>query len=132
MVGTFEIQMEDKVVGRANVEKQGLYYYISCRCILPGKEMFRMIVSCGENREDLGVCVPMDGQFGVEKKIPCKRLGEGTPEFRIRTKEEKQQPGTKFIPVYPEEPFAYIRQLENAFLAHQNGQIGILIQEKDG
>lgn len=128
MVGTYEIRQGDKCIGRVIVEKQGLYYRFSCRCRPDGEIMYRLTVSCGGEREDLGVCVPMDGQFGVEKKVPCKRFGDGTPEFRLLPKNEKVQQG-KFVPVYPEEPFAYIRRLEGAFLAHQAGQLGIFIRE---
>lgn len=127
MVGTYEIMQGDRPVGQVCVEKQGLYYRFSCRCNLKGEGMRRLTVSCGGEREDLGVLVPLDGQFGIEKKIPCKRFPEGTPEFLICSKQERQQ--GKFVPVYPEEPFAYIRRLEKAFLTHQAGQLGIVIQE---
>ena len=132
MVGKFDVHLGDKVTGDVHVERQGLYYYFRCRCTLPGKGMYRLTVSSDGKREDLGGCVPMEGRFGVEKKIPCKRLGEGTPEFRLVVKGESGVSPGKFIPVYPEEPFAYIRKLENAFLVHRDGQVGIMIQEKDG
>jgi hypothetical protein len=35
----------------------------------------------------------------------------------------------KFIPIYPEEPFAYISRLQNAFLEIRNGQAGVVIGE---
>lgn len=127
MVGSFDIRLGDRTVGRAVVEKQGLYYRFSCRCRLNGEQMRRLMVCCDGKKEDLGILIPMDGQFGIEKKIPCKRFGDGMPEFRIQSKEEKRE--GVFIPVYPEEPFAYIRRLEKAYLAHQEGQVGIVIPE---
>lgn len=130
MIGIFDIRMGDKIVGKAQVEREGLYYRFSCRVILPGQGMYRLLVRVGEIREDLGVCIPMGSQFGVEKKIPCKRLGEGIPEFILMPKDGAPRTGT-FVPVYPEEPFAYIRRLENAFLAHRDGQIGIMIPEQN-
>ncbi len=132
MDGTYEVRMGDKAVGQASLRREGLYYHISCRCTLPGKEMYRLILGCGSKREDLGVCVPMEGQFGVDKKIPCKRLREGTPEFRLRPKIDQMDAPGKFIPVYPEEPFAYIRRLEKAYLACQDGQLGVMIPEQGG
>lgn len=129
MIGIFDIRMGDKIVGKAQVEREGLYYRFSCRLSLPGQGMYRLLVRAGEKREDLGVCIPMGSQFGVEKKIPCKCLGEGIPEFILMPKDGAPRTGT-FVPVYPEEPFAYIRRLENAFLAHRDGQIGIIIPEQ--
>lgn len=130
MIGSFDIHMGDKTVGKAQVERESLYYRFSCRLSLPGQGMYRLMVRVGENREDLGVCIPMGGLFGAEKRIPCKRLGEGIPEFILMPKDGAPRTGT-FVPVYPEEPFAYIRRLENAFLAHQDGQIGIIIPEQN-
>ena len=89
--------------------------------------MHRLTVSCGGKEADLGVCVPMEGRFGVEKKIPCKQLGEGTPEFRILPKHESVK--GKFVPVYPEEPFSYMARLKDAFLANRAGQMGIILKE---
>ena len=34
----------------------------------------------------------------------------------------------KFIPIYPEEPFAYITRLKTAFLVRQNGQVGMIVE----
>ena len=77
MVGVFEIKDGASSVGKATVEQQGLYYKISCRCHLTGKGMHRLAVFCNEKQEDLGTLVPMDGAFGLEKRIPVKRLGDG-------------------------------------------------------
>lgn len=127
MIGTYEICRGTEVVGTARVDKQGLYYRFSCRCHISGQGMRRIVVTCGETREDLGICVPVDGVFGLEKKIPCKRLGEGIPEFSLLPK----YPGTqgKFVPVYPDEPFAYMTRLKDAYLEVRDGQPGIVITE---
>ena len=125
MVGTYEIRLGSAVVGNAEVEKQGLYYRFSCRCRLTGKTMYRIVVSCGAGQVDLGVCIPMEGQFGVDRKLPCKHFGEGPPSFLLLPKH--QCPRGKFVPVYPEEPFAYMSKLKDAFLEIRDGQAGIVI-----
>ena len=89
--------------------------------------MRRILVIVGNQQIDLGVCIPVDGQFGLEKRIPCKYMGEGTPEFRIMPK--YQRTGRRFVPVYPEEPFAYMTKLKDAFLEIRDGQAGVLIKE---
>ncbi len=127
MVGTYDVKIGDIKVGEVAVEKQGLYYRFSCRCHLSGKTMHRAVVICGGVRVDLGICVPVDGRFGVDKKLPCKNFAPGKPEFLLLPKGNERS--GKFVPVYPEEPFAYMSKLKNAFLEIRDGQAGILITE---
>lgn len=125
MVGTYEIKQGASPVGRVTVERQGLYYRFLCRCRLTGGTMQRLVVSCGGKREDLGTLVPIDGSFGLEKRIPVKRLGEGEPEFLLMAKDRGRK--REFIPVYPEEPFSYMSRLKDAYLERQEGQLGLMI-----
>ena len=127
MVGTFEIKQGTSTIGKVTVERQGLYYRIVCRCSLTGEVMHHLVVSSGEKREDLGTLVPFDGAFGLEKRIPVKKLGEGEPEFHLLPKHSS--PDGKFISVYPEEPFSYLARLKDAYLETRNGQLGIVLRE---
>jgi len=127
MVGTYEIRRGNETVGMATVEKEGLYYRIRCRCHISGEGMRRIVVNCGDVREDLGICVPVDGEFGLVKKIPRKRFGEGKPEFCLLPKYPDIY--GKFIPIYPDEPFAYMTRLKDAYLQVREGQPGIVIAE---
>lgn len=127
MVGCYEVRLGDKAVGRAEVKKQGLYYQICCRCQLPGGEVHRLTVRCGGKTENLGIIVPVGDGFGVDTKIPCKRLGEGKPDFQLLPKQEREL--GKFVAVYPEEPFSYMARLKDAFLARQADQLGIVIPQ---
>ena len=87
MAETYEVIYQNESVGTAQLERKGLYCCFSCRCRLPDKGMYRIHVICGETREDLGICIPMDGMFGTEKRIPSKRLGEETPAFELVDKD---------------------------------------------
>ena len=127
MVGTYEICLGASPVGEAIVEKQGLYYRISCRCRVNGATMQRVMVASGEKKVDLGICVPMGDDFGLDKRVPCKQFGEGKPEFFLTPR--PQHSGGKFVAVYPEEPFAYMSRLKGAYLEIRNGQQGIVIRE---
>ena len=102
MAETYDITHEGAPVGSAQLEKQGLYCCFSCRCRLPDKGMYRIHVICGEPREDLGICIPMDGMFGTEKRIPRKRLEEGTPVFELVAKD--WVPPTSAMPEPGESP----------------------------
>ena len=123
----YTIKLGERCVGQARMEREGLYYRISCRCSPGEKGVYRVRVTCGGKSENLGVCVPMDTGFGMDTRIPVKRLGEGTPEFCLVPKQEP--PRGKFVAVYPEEPFSYMAKLKGAFLARQGDLLGIVIPE---
>ena len=126
MVGSYAVYLGDASVGTVTVEKQGLYYRFSCRCSFSGAGMQRLWLRSGGKDIDLGLCVPMDGGFGTEKRIPARQCGDGTPEFYLRPKNADTR--GNFIPLSPEEPFRYIHRLENAFLERRGSQLGIVIR----
>lgn len=127
MEGVYDIYLGRDVIGKAMVERQGLYYRFSCRCNLSGQVIYRLTVSCGEHRENLGVPVPVGSAFGLDTKLAMKKLGKGPFRFHAVPKHRKGE--GKFVPVYPEEPFAYLTRLQNAFLEFRDGQAGVVIRE---
>ena len=126
MDGTYDIVMGGETVGQAQVVRQGLYYCFSCRCHITGEVICRVSVTCGPKTENLGVLIPMGSEFGLEKKLAVKKLGRG--EFRFRAVPKHSAEMSIFVPVYPEEPFAYLARLQNSFLEIRNEQIGIVLQ----
>ncbi len=127
MEETYGVYFGAAQMGKVQVQRQGLYYHFICRCQLSGDVVCRLHVACGDKRESLGVVVPMEGGFGLDTKIPVKRLGEGKMEFLLVPKHELGD-GT-FAPVYPEEPFAYIERLKDAYLARKDGKVGVILRE---
>lgn len=121
----YDIRLGRDVIGKAEVTRQGLYYLFSCRCKLESDTMYRVTVSCGGHHENLGVLVPMGTEFGLDTKLAVKRLGQGTLQFQALPKHQKSE--GQFIIVRPEEPFAYITRLQDAFLKICDGQVGIVI-----
>ena len=128
MDGEYDILMGKEVVGTATVERQGLYYRFYCRCQISGSVICRVMVSCNGHHGNLGVLVPMGDGFGLTTRLSVKKLGKGPFQFRAMPKHQKSD--EKFIPVYPEEPFAYLTRLQCAFLEVQNGQTGIRIKSE--
>lgn len=126
MEGIYGIYLGKKLAGKAQVKRQGLYYVFRCRCQLPEEDVFRLSVSCGEKKENLGVVIPLEGGFGLDTRLPVKRLGEGSLEFQLHSRHAMSE-GT-FVPICPEEPFRYISRLKESFLVRKNGQAGIEIR----
>ena len=127
MEGNYAVTFGQAPVGKVQVQKQGLYYRFTCRCRISGDVVCRLVARCGEKQENLGIVVPMDGGFGLDTKIPVKRLGEGSVEFSLVPRHEIAM-GT-FVPICPEEPFAYIRRLKNAYFEKRYGQAGVVLRD---
>ncbi len=115
-------------MGKVQVLRQGLYYRFICRCQLTGDVMCRLYVRCGQRQESLGVVVPVGTGFGLDTRLPVKRLGEGPMEFQLIPKWDSA--GVRFVPIYPEEPFSYIEKLKDAYLARQGTQIGVILRDE--
>lgn len=124
----YGVYFGNRQVGKVQVLRQGLYYRFLCRCQLTGEIMCRLEITCGGKRENLGVVIPMDGGFGLDTKVPVKRIGEGEMQFCLIPKHEI--PSGRFVPISPEEPFAYISRLKVSYLVRREGQTGILINEQ--
>lgn len=122
-----EVYLGSTPAGKVQVVRQGLYYVIHCRCALSGGRMYRLFVNCGTGEKDLGIVVPMDGGFGLDTRIPVKRLGEGTMEFRLIPKQEPRK--ETVLPIRPGEPFPGLSQLERARLAYRDGEPVALIAQ---
>lgn len=120
-----ELTFGGKSIGRVWAERQGLYYVFRCRCRLSGEAAFRLLATCGKNQEDLGILVPMDGGFGLDTRRPVKRLGEGTLSFRLVSNHDAPQ--TRFGPIYPEEPYAYLQKHKDAYLAMKSARQAYLL-----
>ena len=127
MEGTYPVLHGDQPVGKVQVTRRGLYYHFSCSLRLTEPCVYRLEFSCAETVENLGVPVPEGDCFVLSKRIPVSRLGEGKPVFRVVPKNESLQ--GRFVPISPEEPFAYLDRLKNAYLSRQSQRTGIVIKE---
>ena len=128
MEGTYDVKLGPEKLGTVTVTRQGLYWQFLCRCSLSGEVMYDLTIRVGEVQEKLGLLTPENGSFCLRAKLPVKRVGQGSPQFFLQPRHAQVQ--GLFVPVRPEEPFAYIRRLEQAYLAVQNRQIGVMLQEE--
>lgn len=126
--GNYGVYFGKQLAGKVQVLRQGLYYRFICRCQLTGDVVCRLKVTCGDKQESLGVVVPMDGGFGLDTRLPAKRLGEGDMTFILIPKHETAASG-KYVPICPEEPFAYISRLKDAYLVRKGEQVGVVLRE---
>lgn len=127
MEGNYELKFGGQTVGKVQVTREGLYYRFCCRCRMPGDVVSRVVVSCGGREESLGILVPVGDGFGLDTRLAVKRIGQGDPDFTVVPNRMPLE--GKFVPIKPEEPFAYIERLKDAYLVNANGQTGMIIKE---
>lgn len=122
----YAVTSGEESIGKAQVEKEGLYYHIRCRCLIAGNIMSRLEVTCDQKNTDLGILVPLDSGFGLETRIPVNKIGKGELKFRVLPKNDTMCDRI-FVPIKPEEPFRYLSRLRNACLEIHDGKRGIRI-----
>lgn len=128
MEGTYELMLGGQTVGTVQVIRQGLYHQFSCRCKLSGDVMFRLVLVQDDKEVDLGILTPMEDRFGVNTRISAKRLGEGLMRFYLKPKHRPN--GEGIYPVSLGEPFAYLMDLERAYLIRQSNGYCLAIKEE--
>ena len=129
MESSYDVMHAQQCIGKAQIVKQGLYYHISCKCRLSGQVLCRLIVFSDAGQTDLGILVPKEGRFTIETKIPVKKIGTQNIRFVVLPKPVRTK--GRYVPLKPEEPFAYLSQLYNAFLTRIDTQIGVTIVDQN-
>lgn len=127
----YEVTLGGKSVGRLQLERQGLYYRVICRCNLSGEVMYRLEASGKKGKANLGILVPCESGFGVETRFPISAVGGEGLAFTLQPKHDSLEK-RKFVPISPEEPFAYLARLKESFLEIRQGQMGASIPQNQG
>ena len=116
---SFDVKFEGRAIGSVTVVKEGLYYRFCCQCKLSKEVVYKLVVSCGGHMTVIGICVPQSNGFGLEKRIPVKRVGEGHMEFQVIP--YNQESSVKIVPIDPNAPFKFIPELHQGTLRITNG-----------
>lgn len=123
-----DLVMAGEKLGTVTFWQEGLYMHFSCRCRLSGEVMFHLMAQCADGVCCLGLLCPMDGVYGLEKRIPMKQLGQGRLEFSLRPRHAPV--GGRFVPMRCDEPFAFLDQIAQARYAVRDGQRGLVLPEE--
>lgn len=123
---SMDILLGSDVIGTAKVNREGLYYKFCCKCFLSGEVVFKIVAECDNKKANLGICVPKDGAFGLEKRIPVKQLGEGC--IAIRAVPNHGDLTGEFVPLRPEEPFTYLERLQKCHIERRGNVLGVVLE----
>ena len=124
----YDLILAGQKLGQVTVDRQGLYLHIRCVCSLESDIMYHLLCRGQDAEEDLGLLVPQGDRFMLEKRIPGKRLGQGSLSFRLKPRHEPLQ--GRFVPIRADEPFAYLRFLQESFLQVQGSDMRAMVPEK--
>lgn len=121
----YDIFLGNEKAGQATLERQGLYYKIECRCHLSGTVRFHVAVKGDKEETNLGLLIPGDGGFYLRTSVAVKKLGSGNLRFCLIPVHPKVD--GMFVPLRPDEPFAYLARLKEAVLQRSNGEWGLVL-----
>ena len=125
----FEINQGAEVIGKVNVTKEGLYYRISATCHLGSDVMYDLLMRSNGTSIVLGLLVPDRGAHSLQKKISLKEAGDGPMSFTVKPRHQKME--GLLAPLCEGSPFAYISQLERAFLARRGGEMILRLPQEN-
>ena len=126
MFGLYDIYKGGEKIGKAEVNREGLYYRFRCHCNLPEGDIYRLYVTCGDRKEKLGIPIPGGDGFWLSVRLPVSRFSGEEPGFYAATIENKS-----WVPVLEDVPFPFISQLSDAVLEEKEGKMGLLISEAE-
>lgn len=122
-MNTYNVLFRQQCVGKATVKREGLYYCFRCRAELPSEQIYRLIMLNGMEQKNLGILVPCNHVFILNKKLPVSHFsGEGF-EFFITSSDDN----SKCIEVVQDKPFDYIDKLSRATYRLKNGKSYIVL-----
>lgn len=130
MDGVYPICYMGRTVGKATVVQEGLYYCFTCKCRTMGEGIFRILIRCGDKESYLGILIPEGDGCVLSTRLSVRKIGCGEPTFQLVGKHEESD--ELFVPIRPEEPFAYLEKLKNAYLQIREGQMGAVIKGHRG
>ena len=111
--------------GYVSVSREGLYYHFWCRVKLPQNKLCRLQLCCDSENFDLGILIPVNDHYELDKKIPVKHLKSENFNFRLIDPQSRE----KFIPISENEPFSLISQIQNGIFCVRDHIPGLLIRQ---
>ncbi|MBR3978071.1 MAG: hypothetical protein IKJ94_00415 [Oscillospiraceae bacterium] len=124
----YPVFFENSTIGEIQVRQEGLYYHFTCSCTPPDNGIYRIVISCENAEQNLGICVPEGMHFGLSKRVPVKHLKGGAWKFYLRPKDAEN---SIMVAVSEERPFPLLDKLDSSALTVKNGEAFIAIRAEE-
>lgn len=105
----YAIYYQDIVAGHAELEKQGMYYRVCCKCDKSDDAGFRIQMQAGEKTLDLGICIHAEGGIGIITRVPVREVNGSELHFRLIN-----ETSDELFEITAEEPFLKLSELDHA------------------
>lgn len=79
----------DQVVGNAQMDKQGLFYVIRCKCNLPQDRLYKVLITSKDDTFDLGICTRSDKGIGLVTRISANTLKSTELRFTVEPEQHE-------------------------------------------
>ena len=122
MIQVIPIKLDNKIIGKAEVEKSGLYYIIEASCCFENDGIHKLWISSAYSCLLLGTCIPKEGKFTLSKRVPTKAIGEGHMEIFAQEPKKHLR-----IHVCDSKPFPDLSKLKDSILVKDNEKYWIII-----
>ncbi len=129
VLGEYPVFFAGSQVGKASVTQEGMFWRVRCQCKASADVPFAIQANWGTETLDLGLCAKSGEELTLTTRINRKKTPQGRPVFRMFAKHRNI--ADLFAPIRPEEPFAYISKLKDAYLICKGDQKGIMIHLKE-
>lgn len=124
-MSVYEIYLDDRVVGKAQFSKEGMYTSIKCTCKIPQKGCYDGFIKMPTTMIPLGMFVPMGDEMGTYKRVLSKKLIGDVICLEV-LKRKKVSAG---IPIEPSKPFPYISKIKRLKVVNEtkSGELRLVI-----
>ena len=117
------VEYNGNPVGSVAVSREGLYYRFRCLVKLEEKQICRLQCCWGNQCMDLGILIPVNNHYELDRKLPVKNFTDADCIFRITSNQTKE----RFIPIRQDAPFSNLQHLQNAKFSVRDNIPGIVI-----
>ena len=121
-MNTYNVYFGDKIIGRVNLEDDGLYtrFYFCSEYVT--ESCFRLIAEYDTLSIDLGICCKNGDGLYVNTSVPKKKLGAGFPRFYINDTTVND-----IIDFDDNKPFARLEELSKLKYIDRNGNKYLMV-----
>ena len=121
----YTIILDEGIVGRMQVVKQGLYLHFRGMCMLEKPEVLKLWCQNNNNWKMLGTPVPENGCFCIRCTAPAK-LFSGK-DFRFVLRKQGAGDCETFFPLALGEPITWIKDLVHARFCLRDEKPGVIV-----
>ena len=115
----FDVLYNDKCIGTVRVVEEGLYRRFLGKISLKEKRFYRLFILSDSSFVPVGLCMPVNDGYEIEKSLPARHLPKGKWNFIITEGEITMK---QYTPIEEDNPFPLIHRLQYGHLEYNVGK----------